>query len=99
MALGTDLWKTGVAAGEPPSATITGMVETQAFGVTQTVFREILERQPGLLEKLGGTIHRRFIEREEAVEDVRNQQLGETSSDILSRIKEFLGSDVFRATI
>ena len=77
--------------GEPRSATVTAMVETRVFEVTRTAFREILEQQPGLLEKLGETIRRRFIEREEAVEGAGNQQLGETSSDILSRIKEFFG--------
>ena len=77
--------------GEPRSATVTAIVETRVFEVTRTAFREILEQQPGLLEKLGETIRRRFIEREEAVEGAGNQQLGETSSDILSRIKEFFG--------
>jgi len=77
--------------GEPRSATVTAIAETRVFEVTRTAFREILEQQPGLLEKLGETIHRRFIEREEAVEGARSQRLGETSSDILSRIKEFFG--------
>lgn len=75
--------------GEPRSATVTAIAETRVFEVTRTAFREILEQQPGLLEKLGETIHRRFIEREEAVEGARSQRLGETSSDILTRIKEF----------
>jgi CRP-like cAMP-binding protein len=77
--------------GEPRTATVTAIVETRVFEVTRAAFREILEQQPGLLEKLVETIHRRFIEREEAVEGARSQQLGRTSSDILTRVKEFFG--------
>ena len=77
--------------GEPRSATVTAIAETRVFEVTRTSFREILEQQPSLLEKLGETIHRRLIEREEAVEGARSQHLGETPSDILTSIKEFFG--------
>ena len=77
--------------GEPRSATVTATTETRVFEVTRTSFREILEQQPGLLEKIGKNIHRRLLEREEAVEGVRSQRLSETSSDILTSMKEFFG--------
>ncbi len=77
--------------GEPRSATITAITETRVFEVTRTAFREILKQQPSLLEKLGENIHRRLIEREEAIEGARSQRIGETSLDILTRIKEFFG--------
>ena len=77
--------------GEPRSATITAITETRVFEVTRTAFREILKQQPSLLEKLGENIHRRLIEREEAIEGARSQRIGETSSDVLTRIKEIFG--------
>ena len=91
LQVGNYFGEMSLMTGEPRSATVTAIVETRVFEVTRTAFREILEQQPGLLEKLGETIHRRFIEREEAVEGARSQRLGETSSDILTRIKEFFG--------
>ena len=72
-------------------ATIAEIAELLVFEVSGTAFRYILEQQPSLLEKLGETIHRRLIEREEAVEGARSQHLGETPSDILTSIKEFFG--------
>ena len=80
LQVGNYFGEMSLMTGEPRSATVTAIVETRVFEVTRTAFREILEQQPGLLEKLGETIHRRFIEREEAVEGAGNQQLGETSS-------------------
>ncbi len=75
--------------GEPRLATVTAAAETRVFEVTRGSFREILEQQPGLLKQIGDNIHRRLIEKEEAVEGARSQHLGETSSDILTTIKEF----------
>ena len=75
--------------GEPRLATVTATAETRVFEVTRSSFREILEQQPGLIKQIGDNIHRRLIEKEEAVDSARSQHLGETSSDILTRIKEF----------
>ncbi|HBU36567.1 MAG TPA: hypothetical protein DEB70_02065 [Planctomycetaceae bacterium] len=77
--------------GEPRSATVTAIVETRVFEVTQTSFREILEQQPSLLGKLGETIHTRLIEREEVFEGTKSQRLIETPSDILTSTKDFFG--------
>ena len=75
--------------GEPRLATVTATAETRVFEVTRSSFREILEQQPSLLKQIGDNIHRRLIEKEEAVEGARSQHRGETSSDILTTIKEF----------
>ena len=75
--------------GEPRLATVTAIAETRVFEVTGDSFREILEHQPSLLKQVSEDIHRRLVEKEEAVECARSQHLGQTSSDILTTISEF----------
>mgnify|MGYP001160831039 FL=1 len=74
-------------------ATIAEIAELLVFEVSGTAFRYILEQQPSLLEKRGENTNRRSIKCVEAVEGARIQRLGETSSDILNRIEEFLDCD------
>ena len=63
------------------------------FEVSGTAFRYILEQQTSLLEKRGENTNRRSIKCVEAAEVARIQRLGETSSDILTRIEEIFDSD------
>ena len=79
-------------------ATIAEIAELLVFEVSGTAFRYILEQQPSLLEKRGENTNRRSIEYVEAVEGARIQRLGETSSDILNRIEEFLDCDPVQRT-
>ena len=68
------------------------------FEVLGAAFRCILEQQPSLLEKRGENTNRRSIKCVEAVEGARIQRLGETSSDILNWIEEFLDCDAVQRT-
>ena len=83
---------------EQRSATVTGIAKLLVFEVSGTAFRYILEQQPSLLEKRGENTNRRSIKCVEAVECARIQRLGETSSDILNRIEEFLDCDAVQST-
>ena len=53
--------------GGPRLATVTATAEMRVFEVTGDSFREILEHQPSLLKQVSEDIHRRLVEKEEAV--------------------------------
>ncbi len=73
--------------GEPRSATVTPLVETQLLEVGKESFRRMLAAQPDLVQQLGAALQQRLDERAQAMVSVG--RASPESQDVFQRMRDF----------
>lgn len=84
---GDSFGEMSLMTGEPRSATVTPLVETQLLEVGKESFRRMLAAQPDLVHQLGAALQQRLYERAQAMADV--DRASPESQDVFQRIREF----------
>ncbi|MBL8951485.1 MAG: mechanosensitive ion channel family protein [Myxococcaceae bacterium] len=81
--------------GEPRSATVVAVTDTECFRLEKSTFRDVLQARPALAEKLAEVLTRRRAEllavREGVSAEAKLKQLRGSETDLLEKIRGFFG--------
>ncbi len=81
--------------GEPRSATVVAVTDTECFRLEKSTFREVLQERPALAEKIAEVLTRRRAEllavREGVTAEAKLKQLRGSETDLLEKIRGFFG--------
>lgn len=81
--------------GEPRSATVVAVTDTECFRLEKSTFREVLKERPVLAEQVAAVLTRRKAElyavREGVSAEARLKQLASSETDLLEKIRGFFG--------
>jgi small-conductance mechanosensitive channel/CRP-like cAMP-binding protein len=80
--------------GEPRSATVRALTETEVVCVDRAAFRGVLLAQPGIAEALSAALEERRAGTARALEQVRPAAGDTPRQELLGRIRSFFGLDI-----
>ena len=83
----------GLMTGEPRSATVVALVESECYRLDKDAFQAIVQRRPELLESVSQILAERRVEleaaRDELNEEAKQQRIANAKNDMLHRIRRF----------
>lgn len=81
--------------GEPRSATVIAVTDTECFRLEKSTFREILQERPALAEQVAAVLTQRKAEllaaREGVSAEAKLKQMASSETDLLEKIRGFFG--------
>lgn len=81
--------------GEPRSATVVAVTDTECFRLEKSTFREVLKERPALAEQVAAILTRRRAElyavREGVSAEAKLKQMASAETDLLEKIRGFFG--------
>jgi CRP-like cAMP-binding protein len=93
LGVGSVFGEMSLLTGSPRSATVRAVEDTEVVPVTVGAFRQIVEKNPAVLEAVTGVISRRRSRLDEAIHEAEAEAAARLSlhSDLLERVRSFFG--------
>jgi small-conductance mechanosensitive channel/CRP-like cAMP-binding protein len=93
LGVGSVFGEMSLFTGAPRSATVRAVEDTEVVPVTVGAFRQIVEKNPAVLEAVTGVISRRRSRLDEAIHEAEAEAAARLSlhSDLLERVRSFFG--------